>query len=259
MSYLAYPIDDAGLLTLAAELAEAAAGLVMRMRESGVSVRKKQDRSPVTEADEAAESLILGGLRRVTPDIVVVAEEEVAAGKCNAASRDAWLIDPLDGTREFTAGRPDFTVNIGLVRQGRAVLGAVALPAHEQLFGGIVGQGAWRQAGGVKQAIHTRTPPLDGLDVYASRHYADDPSLPAFLSGRTVRRIINIGSAVKFCRLAEGAGDLFPRFGRTMEWDTAAPQAVLDAAGGMVRQMDGAPLRYGKPGYENPAFYCTGT
>ncbi len=258
MSNAVSSTDDPGLLALAAELVAEAASLIMQMRDRGVSVRTKPDHSPVTEADEAAETLILEGLRRLTPDIPVIAEEEVYAGKGEAASRDAWLVDPLDGTREFAAGRIDFTVNIGLVRQGRAVLGAVALPAHGQLYGGIVGQGAWRRVGGVQQAIRARTPPEAGLDVYASRHYADDPALPAFLAGRPVRSITHIGSAVKFCRLAEGLGDLFPRFGRTMEWDTAAPQAVLEAAGGTVALMDGTPLLYGKPRHENPAFCCTG-
>jgi 3'(2'), 5'-bisphosphate nucleotidase len=104
-----------------------------------------------------------------------------------------------------------------------------------------------------------RRPPEEGLTVMASRHYADDPRLPRFLAGRRVARVVHIGSAVKFCRLAEGAADLYPRFGRTMEWDTAAPQAVLEAAGGTLRLMEGGgPLLYGKPGWENPAFLCTG-
>jgi 3'(2'), 5'-bisphosphate nucleotidase len=126
------------------------------------------------------------------------------------------------------------------------------------MFTGIVGRGAWKRDISGERTISARHPPEDGIAVMASRHYSNDPRLGTFLAGRRVASITNIGSAVKFCRLAEGAGDLYPRFGRTMEWDTAAPQAVLEAAGGVVQLMDGNPLTYGKPGWENPPFICTG-
>ncbi|GGG21699.1 3'(2'),5'-bisphosphate nucleotidase CysQ [Caldovatus sediminis] len=258
------PADaDAALLELAADLARRAAAAIMAVRAAGFAVARKADRSPVTEADRIAEALIVEGLRAATPDIPVVAEEEVEAGTAptpDAAAR-LWLVDPLDGTREFAAGREAFTVNIGLVAARRAVLGAVAVPATGELFGGIVGRGAWKEeAGGPRRPIAVRSPPPEGLTVMASRHYADDPRLPAFLAGRRVARVVHIGSAVKFCRIAEGAADLYPRFGPTSEWDTAAPQAVLEAAGGTVRRLEaaGGPLLYGKPGWENPAFVCTG-
>jgi 3'(2'), 5'-bisphosphate nucleotidase len=169
-----------------------------------------------------------------------------------------WLVDPLDGTREFARGALDFTVNIGLVRDGVVVLGAVALPAYGELFGGIVGVGAWKEVDGVRAPISVRRAPAEGLTVMASRHYADDPALAAHLAALPVARTVNIGSAVKFCRLAEGVADYYPRLGRTMEWDTAAPQAVLEAAGGSLRLMDGGALRYGKPGWANPPFVCRG-
>jgi len=252
-------MDDDALLRLAADLARQAGAAILAVRARGFDVERKDDRSPVTEADRAAETLIVDGLRRAVPDIPVIAEEEVSAGRRTEPSALYWLVDPLDGTREFAAGRDEFTVNIGLVRDGRAVLGVVGVPALGEMFGGIVGRGAWRRDISGERVIRARHAPADGITVMASRHYATDPRINDFLAGRTVRKIVNIGSAVKFCRLAEGVADLYPRFGRTMEWDTAAPQAVLEAAGGTVRTLSGeAELRYGKPDWVNPAFVCTG-
>jgi 3'(2'), 5'-bisphosphate nucleotidase len=251
-------MDDPSLLTLAADLAERAGAIILAVRARGFSTTQKSDASPVTEADHAAEALIVAGLRGATPDIPVVAEEEAAAGHVVAAAEKFWLVDPLDGTREFTVGRDEFTVNIALVRHGRVVLGVVGVPAYGELFGGIVGHGAWRRDARGKQEIHARTAPPQGLTVLASRSHGNQAALNAFLAGRQVAEIVNYGSSLKFCRMAEGKADLYPRHGRTMEWDTAAAQAVLEAAGGAVRTLDHLPLRYGKPGWENPHFYCTG-
>ncbi len=219
---------------------------------------RKEDRSPVTAADHAAEAVIVRGLREAAPGIPVIAEEEVAGGRITAPSAQYWLVDPLDGTREFTAGNDEFTVNIGLVRDGRAYLGVVGVPAMGEIFRGIVGRGAWKRIQAGDHVIHARTPPAKGVTVLASRYHANQEPLDEFLKGRNVAKVINFGSAVKFCRLAEGLADLYPRFGRTMEWDTAAPQAVLEAAGGTVRTLEGEPLLYGKSGWENPPFVCTG-
>ncbi|WP_291297085.1 3'(2'),5'-bisphosphate nucleotidase CysQ [Elioraea sp.] len=251
-------LDAAALLDLAAGLAREAAAAIMAIRARGCAVETKHDDSPVTEADRAAEALITAGLRAATPDIPVVAEEEVASGRICAPSPLFWLVDPLDGTREFAAGRPEFTVNVGLVRDGRAVLGAVAIPASGELFGGAIGLGAWKEDGAGRRGITARRVPEDGAVVLASRHYAGDPRIAAFLGAHRIARLANLGSAVKFCRVAEGAADLYPRFGTTMEWDTAAPQAVVEAAGGSVRDDAGAPLSYGKPGWVNPDFLCRG-
>ncbi len=256
-------MDDPSLLNLAADLARRAGSVILAVRARGFETRHKTDESPVTEADHAAEVLISEALRAATPGIPVVAEEEMAAGHTAAEHHEYWLVDPLDGTREFAAGRDEFTVNIGLVRDGRAVLGAVGVPAFGELFGGLIGPTpattrAWKRSTTGERAIRARTPPSDGVHVLASRHYAADPRLDQFLHGRAVASVTNMGSALKIVRLAEGAGDLYPRFGRTMEWDTAAPHAVLEAAGGQVRDMAGAALRYGKPGWANPAFVCTG-
>ena len=251
---------DDDLLGLAADLARRAAALILGVRARGFAVETKPDHSPVTEADHAAEVLIVAGLREATPQIPVIAEEEVAAGQAVQGRPSLfWLVDPLDGTREFAAGTDDFTVNIGLVRDGRAVLGAVGVPALGELFGGIVGRHAFKRNGAGERRIAARPVPDAGVTVLASRHHANDGRLREFLAGRQVASVTNIGSAVKFLRVAEGAADLYPRFGRTMEWDTAAPQAVLEAAGGRVlRADDGTPLGYGKEGYENPAFVCVG-
>lgn len=248
--------DDA-LLALAADLAEQAGAAILAIRARGFETRRKEDASPVTEADHAAERLIAAGLRTATPEIPVIAEEEMAAGHVPSTAEAYWLVDPLDGTREFAAGRDEFTVNVGLVRAGRAVLGAVGVPASAELFAGIVGQGAWKRDAAGTRPIAARPAPAT-LHVLASRSYGDDPRLTRFLAAYHVGRITKMGSALKICRLAEGVADLYPRFGRTMEWDTAAPQAVLEAAGGTLSGMTGERLRYGKPGWENSGFVCTG-
>ena len=253
-------MDDTALLELAADLARQAGDVIMAVRARGFETLRKADRSPVTEADHAAEAVIVRGLRAATPGIPVIAEEEIEAGIAPGGGDVYWLVDPLDGTREFAAGRDEFTVNIGLVRHGRPVLGAVDVPAYGELFGGLLGPPAqaWKQTAAGRMPILARDPPDGGMHVLASRHNADDPRLDDFLEGRNVAQVTNIGSALKIVRLAEGAGDLYPRFGRTMEWDTAAPQAILEAAGGVLCAMDGTPLRYGKPGWANPPFLCTG-
>jgi 3'(2'), 5'-bisphosphate nucleotidase len=243
---------------LAAKLAWQAAELILSIRARGFSTQTKTDRSPVTEADHAAEALITAGLRAATPLIPVVAEEEIAGGHIPRPSRATWYVDPLDGTRDFAAGRDSFCVNIGLVREAVPVLGAVALPATAEMFGGIVGVGAWKQNSTGRHSISVRTPPKTGLVVLASHRVEDDPRLRAWLTGRDVASITHLGSATKVCRIAEGAADLYARFGRTMEWDTAAPQAVLEAAGGTLTLLDGTALRYGKPGWANPGFCVQG-
>ena len=253
---------DDNLLSLATELAKRAGAAILGVRARGFVVETKDDRSPVTEADRAAEAIILAGLLAATPDIPVFAEEEMAAAATPGAGDRPdryWLVDPLDGTREFARGLDDFTVNIGLVRAGRAVLGAVAVPALGEMFCGIVGVGAFKRDRAGERRIAARAAPAAGLAVLASRHYATDPRLAEFLRGRDVATVDHLGSAVKFLRVAEGVADLYPRFGRTMEWDTAAPQAIVEAAGGQVlRADDGAPLRYGRADFANPGFVVTG-
>lgn len=251
-------MDDTFLLDLAAALAGRAAAEILAIRERGFRIERKADASVVTEADKAAETIILDGLRDALAGCTVVAEEEAAAGVVTSPGPEFWLVDPLDGTREFSGGGDDFAVNIGLVRNGAPVLGVVAVPATGEIYGGIAGFGAWRQKDGTRSPIRARTCPPEGLTVVASRHHGDPALLQTFLGGRTVARLVNFGSSLKFCRIAEGEADLYPRFGRTMEWDTCAPHAVVVAAGGSVETLDGQPLRYGKPGWDNPHFVCHG-
>jgi 3'(2'), 5'-bisphosphate nucleotidase len=251
-------MTDTDLLALAARLAEEAGQAILAVRARGFETLQKHDDSPVTEADHAAEAIIVQGLRAAAPDIAVVAEEEIAAGHVPEHAGVFWLVDPLDGTKEFANLRDDFVVNIGLIRDGRPVLGVVGVPAAGQMYGGIVGQGAWKRDAAGEHAIRVRQAPPEGLTVMASRSHANEEKLAEFLHGKAIAGITNIGSALKFCRLAEGVVDCYPRFGRTMEWDTGAPQAVVEAAGGSVRTLEGAPLRYGKPGWENPHFICFG-
>jgi 3'(2'), 5'-bisphosphate nucleotidase len=258
MNRSAPAMDDAVLLDLATALTEHAATEILAIRHRGFHIARKADDSVVTEADHAAETIILAGLRAALPGCTVVAEEEAASGVVTGATREFWLVDPLDGTREFSTGGDDFAVNIGLVRDGRPILGVVAVPATGEIFGGVVGSGAWHQQAGRRTPIGVRRCPAGGLTVVASRHHGDPALLEGFLAGRNVARVVNYGSSLKMCRLAQGQADVYPRFGRTMEWDTGAPQAVLEAAGGSVETLDGQPLRYGKPGWDNPHFVCWG-
>lgn len=248
-------------------LARRAGERVMAIYRTDFAVQGKADASPVTQADQQAEALILAGLRALTPDLPIVAEEAVAGGDVPALAgvRRFWLVDPLDGTREFVARNGEFTVNIALVQDGRPVLGVVLAPALEggRLWSGVVGAGAWVEDGAGRRAVRCRAVPDEGWTVLASRSHGDAAALDAFLAahpaGRRLARLGNAGSSLKLCLIAEGRADLYPRLGRTMAWDIAAGHAVLAAAGGSVRRLDGgAPLAYGAAGFENPHFVAAG-
>ncbi len=256
-------MPDARLLESVAQIARAAAVEVMAVYATDFAVRGKADASPVTEADERAERVILAGLAALTPDLPVVAEEAVAAGRIPALPGPGgrfWLVDPLDGTREFVGRNGEFTVNIALVEAGEPLLGVVFAPAvgGGRLFAGDRSAGAWVDDAAGRRAIRCRRAPAEGLTVVASRSHGDAQALERYLAGRKVASLTQAGSSLKLCVLAEGRADLYPRFGRTMEWDIAAGHAVLAAAGGSVRALDGTPLRYGKPGFENPHFVAQG-
>ncbi len=257
-------LQPADLLDQLATLARQAGAVVMDVYATDFAVHGKGDASPVTDADQRAEAVILAGLAALAPGIPVVAEESVAAGRVPDVSAGRfWLVDPLDGTREFVSRNGEFTVNIALIDQGVPVLGVVLAPAvggaTGRLFAGAAGLGAWVDDAQGRRPMHCRAAPAEGLTVLASRSHGDAAALDAFLAGRRVARLANAGSSLKLCLLAEGAADLYPRHGRTMEWDIAAGHAVLAAAGGQVWLIDGsAPLAYGKPGFENPHFYAAG-
>jgi 3'(2'), 5'-bisphosphate nucleotidase len=229
--------------------------VIMEIYATDFAVRGKEDASPVTEADERAERVIVQRLQALTPEVPVVAEEAVAAGQVPQVGERFWLVDPLDGTKEFISRNGEFTVNVALIEHGAPVLGVVFAPALGRLFAGVLGAGAFVEQDGQRRAIACRPVPAEGLTVVASRSHGDAAALDAFLAGRTVARLANAGSSLKLCLVAAGEADLYPRLGRTMEWDIAAGHAVLRAAGGEVTRIDdGQPLRYGKPGFENPHF-----
>jgi 3'(2'), 5'-bisphosphate nucleotidase len=254
-------LDLPMLLAGAVEAARRAGEVVMAVYATDFAVRGKDDASPVTEADERAEALIVPALQALTPDVPVVAEEAVAAGRVPAVGGRFWLVDPLDGTKEFVGRNGEFTVNIARIESGMPVLGVVlapALGAQGRLFAGARGHGAWVEdagAGGGRRGIAVRAVPAAGLTVVASRSHGDAAALEGLLAGRRVAQVVSAGSSLKLCLVAAGEADLYPRHGRTMEWDIAAGHAVLAAAGGQVLRLDdGTPLRYGKPGFENPHF-----
>jgi 3'(2'), 5'-bisphosphate nucleotidase len=240
-------------------LADRAGTVILEHYQGDVAVRAKADASPVTAADEAAEAVILARLAELTPEIPTVAEETVAAGHVPEIDDSPfWLVDPLDGTKEFLSRNGEFTVNIALIQAGEPVLGVVLAPARGQAWWGARAKGAMaRDAEGRTRAIAVRKPPADGLVAIASRSHRDAET-QAFLDQAGVAECISAGSSLKFCLVAEGKADLYPRFGRTMEWDTAAGHAVLGAAGGRVTTRDGAPFLYRKPGFENPPFIARG-
>jgi 3'(2'), 5'-bisphosphate nucleotidase len=250
------------LLQAVEAIAHAAGRAIMDVYASDFTVMGKPDASPLTEADLRAEALITPALRALLPGAPVVAEEAHARGDCAAAVGQGgaafWLVDPLDGTREFVARNGEFTVNIALVRGGEPVLGVVYAPALGRLYAGERGRGAWLDDGGRRRAIHCRRAPAGGLTVATSRVHGDRAAIDELLQGQPVAQHLAAGSSLKFGLLASGLADVYPRYGRTMEWDTAAGQAVLEAAGGTVCDTAGQPLRYGKPGFENPHFIARG-
>ena len=234
-------------------LMEEAAVVVMRHYADDVVVEAKSDNSPVTLADREGEAIIARGLRALTLDVPVVAEEEMARGETAAGAARAgrfWLVDPLDGTKEFIKKNGEFTINVGLVEAGRPVLGVVAAPAIGSWWWGAEGLGAEVRDAAGRRAITARVPPAAGPAAMVSRSHGS-PDEEAFLAEEGTAERIAAGSSLKFCRIAEGKADLYPRFGRTMEWDTCAADAVLRAAGGMVTDRDGKPLAYGKSGFAN--------
>jgi 3'(2'), 5'-bisphosphate nucleotidase len=239
-------------------LARDAAREILRIYAGELGERFKADRSPVTDADHAAEAVIVAGLRKLTPGLAVVAEEEMAAGHVpKLEGRPFWLVDPLDGTKEFIKRNGEFTVNIALVEHGKPTLGIVLAPVPDTLWRGDAELGADKsEKGGPFTPIAVRTPPAAGLTAFASRSTAIYSDLDIWFrgAGLTVAERKQAGSSLKFCLIAEGQGDIYPRFGPTNEWDTAAGQGVLEAAGGEVVTTDGRPLAYGKPGFGNPHF-----
>jgi 3'(2'), 5'-bisphosphate nucleotidase len=259
---------DGRLLDELTTIVSAAAAAILAARAGSLDARTKADHSPVTAADHAAEAVILEGLARVLPGVAVVSEEAAAQALPSSLPGSFVLVDPLDGTRELLAGRDEFTVNVGIVTGGRPRLGIVATPAQGVLWRGIEGRGAERlhlspgaPAGAAQQrtSIRTRPCPRSGLIAAVSRSHLD-PQTEGLLARLPIAERLACGSAVKFCQLAEGAADIYPRLSTTCEWDVAAGHAVLAAAGGMVTMPDGSPLNYGRmsESFRVPAFVAWG-
>jgi 3'(2'), 5'-bisphosphate nucleotidase len=243
-------VDD--LATAAREAGEAILEVVRR----GFEVESKLDSSPVTEADRAAELIILAALAQAAPGVPVIAEEEVAAGRIPAHDDTYFLVDPLDGTKEFVRGGDDYTVNIGLIEGGAPRLGVVFAPATARLHGGCVGSGAWLDEGQGRRAISTRERSAATTAV-ASKSHLNQATIDYLEAAVGPCDYVSVGSSLKFCIVAEGQADIYPRAAPTSEWDTAAGHAVLLAAGGLVDGPDGEPLRYGKRAFLNRAFVAT--
>jgi len=247
------------LLETARRAAVAAGEAIMQVYAQDFDVRQKADKTPVTEADLGAERIIIEMLGNAFPDIPIVAEELVEAEGLPPSAVRFWAVDPLDGTREFVAKNGEFAVCIGLVEDGRPVLGVLHGPAVGLTYAAYGPGTATRQRnGGPIESIEARIPSSDGLVVVHSRSHENSRRLGEFLQDYPVRSRISCGSALKFGLIAAGGADLYPRFGTTMEWDTAAGQAILEAAGGRVETFAGAPLAYGKPGLKNDGFIAWG-
>jgi 3'(2'), 5'-bisphosphate nucleotidase len=239
-------------------IARMAGDAIMNVYEGTTTVTVKADASPVTNADEAAERVILEALPAIDPEIPVVSEEAFAAGERCAIGERFWLVDPLDGTKEFISRNGEFTVNIALIERGKPVLGVVFAPAVDELYAGAQGVGSFMEKAGERRAIRCRRPPAEGLTVVSSRSHGDQQAIQQYLAAHLVSRSTTAGSSLKLCRVAAGQADCYPRLGRTMEWDIAAGHAVVAAAGGSAADLQGNELAYGKAGFENPHFVVWG-
>ena len=240
-------------------IAREAAAAILAVYENAFEVEHKSDASPLTAADLAAHHCIVEGLERLTPDWPVLSEEAAdIPWETRRHWQRYWLVDPLDGTREFVKRNGEFTVNIALIEAGVAVFGVVLAPVGGALWHGVVGGPAYRRDGEADVLLRTRAPATGTLRVAASRSHRDART-EALLARMGDAETVGLGSSLKFCRIADGTLDVYPRFGPTSEWDTAAAQCVLEAAGGVVIAPDGRPFRYNqRPTLLNGDFLALG-
>lgn len=241
------------------DLAKSAGKEIMKIYATDFDVETKADSSPVTQADQIAEDLITRGIREgITNSFPIIGEEAFSSGKApEIGSGPFWLVDALDGTKSFISKNDEFTVNIALIEVGKPVLGIVHAPALGDTYWGSRNGAFVEHAGEPARTISCRLPEEDGLVVVASRNHRS-PELEDYISGLNVKSSASAGSSLKFCLVASGNADIYPRLGRTMEWDIAAGHAVVSAAGGSVRKLDDTPMTYAKPGFENPDFIVRG-
>ncbi len=244
------------------KLAQQAAETILDLA-AHADVRTKADGSPVTAADEAAEAIICAGLGRLAAGVPIISEEHAARERPTAIERGSYfLVDPLDGTREFIAGRDEYTINIALMTDGAPILGIICAPALGLTWRGIVEQGADRITraagdGARPTSIRARPRPAREVAIVVSRSHLDARTR-AYVDGFAQAKLVQSGSSIKFCRIAEGAADIYPRLAPTRDWDIAAGHAILKAAGGSVTAPDGSPLHYGTPDLLIPAFIASG-
>ena len=244
------------LLSACITAARAAGAEILKLVAAGYEVETKSDLSPVTICDRAAEAIILRALAVAAPGIPVIAEEEVAEGRIPSHGATYFLVDPLDGTKEFVRGGDDYTVNIGLILKNKPHLGVVYQPATDRLWGGLVSEGAFLESLSGRIAIRTR-PLGDERVAVASKSHFNQATADYLDKAIGLCDHVSIGSSLKFCIVAEGRADIYPRLSPTSEWDTAAGHAILLAAGGRVDGLDGNPLNYGKTAFINRGFCAT--
>lgn len=262
-------IDYSSLVETLIKISVDAGIEIMKVYESDIAVEHKDDKSPVTEADRRGEAIILAGLKDASPDIPVVAEEAAAAGHIPEVGERFFLVDPLDGTKEFIKKNGEFTVNIALIESGKATAGVIYVPAKKKLYAGYDST-AFTQtidphladpiaSASERQPIAARVGDRRGLVAVASRSHRDSKT-DEYLNQYNISDMVAAGSSLKFCLVAEGTADIYPRHGPTMEWDTAAGHAIVNASGGTVTRLDGSPLLYGKTGdnFKNPYFVVRG-
>ncbi len=232
----------------------------MRFYKQGTTATLKEDKSPLTDADRASHNLIVGALPGMLPGVRVISEESEDAGDAPVdISKPFWLVDPLDGTKEFLKGTGEFTVNIALIEQGRPVLGVVHAPAIQLTYFATLKGGAFRQSGSeAPVAIHAQTTPRNPMRVVASKDHAG-PLVQKLLSSLPNAELKSMGSSLKFCLVGSGDADIYLRDVPTMEWDTAAAQCVVEAAGGALFTLEGQPLAYGKKGLKNGGIITVGS
>ena len=233
-----------------------AANRVFELYQESITFSSKADGSPLTQADLASHQIITEKLHLLLPDAVIISEENTNLDSVPLKnSHQFWLVDPLDGTKEFINRNGEFTINIALIEAGQPILGIVCAPALNILYAGLKDHGAFKMdKSGMKVPITVMNSAPEGLYVVGSRSHGDKAAMDVYLAQQKVASFVATGSSLKFCRIAEGRAHLYPRLGRTMEWDTAAGHAVLAAAGGEVTTLDGKGLHYGKEGFENPHF-----
>lgn len=254
----AYSMED--LLPQVVTLARKAGASVMSIYETGnVDVQLKMDASPLTQADLVSHRIIVEGLSHLTPDWPILSEESTKIPfEQRSAWQRYWLVDPLDGTKEFINRTGEFTVNIALIENGFPVLGVVYAPVIKSMYFALTGFGAFRETGGNTSQVRVGVFNNGTVRVVVSRSHRGD-RLDAFLARIGEYEAVSMGSSLKFCLVAEGSADLYPRLGPTMEWDTAAAQCIVEAAGGAVEDVGGVRLRYNKPDLLNPEFVVSGT